>query len=293
MENNSHTGILASGLAKPTSSASPSSARRFAGVPLAPAPLPEQAGQRGAKNCRRSSEANWKVGTVSVDLWAVASVTSFGINYGVLWAYYGHVSATGVLLIIGLHEMGHILAARWFGVHLHWPIFVPLVGAFVSGPGEFNDPYKNACIAISGPLAGVAITVVLHWVAIRYGVHGLKEAVGFGYVAHLFNLIPAGMLDGGHIAEFVGRWLWVPGAALLGWTVFQMRDSPWYTLVMFAMLMIPAVWRAVIVVLRWCGWASKIVSETGQGRTRAVMSAVALATVAVCACGLAVVFNRR
>ena len=257
------------------------------------APLPEQAGQRGARNCRRSPGPRWRIGSVSIDPWALASLTSFGISYGVLSAYYGAVSAAGVLTIIGLHEMGHILAARRFGVHMHWPIFIPLVGAFVSGRGGVYDPYKNACIGISGPLAGVAATLLLHWVASRSGSEDLKEAVRFGYAAHLFNLIPAGILDGGHVAEFVGRWLWVPGAVLLGWMVFMMRDSGWYTLVMLAMIMVPAVWRAVMVVLRWCGLADRITPARGRGLKRAAMLAVALATVAVCACGLAALVSRR
>ena len=294
MENNISTGFPASGRAGTPSLASASSARRFVGVPLVSAPLPEQAGQRGAKNSRRSPGPRWRIGSVSLDPRALASLGSLGISYCVLSAHYGAVSAAGVLAIIGVHELGHILAARLFGVHMHWPIFVPLVGAFVTiERGGLYDPYKNACIGIAGPLAGVAATLVLHWVAIRCGSEDLKEAVRFGYAAHLFNLIPAGMLDGGHVAEFVGRWLWVPGAVLLGWMVFQMRDSPWYTLLMLAMIMVPAMWRAVVVVLRWCGLADKITPARGMGGKRAAMFAVALVVVAVCTFGLFLLAGRR
>lgn len=245
-------------------------------------------------NSRRRPSPRWRIGSISLDPWALASLGSLGISYFILCAHCGAVSAAGVLVIIGVHELGHILAARLLGVHLHWPIFVPLVGAFVTGDrGGFRDPYKNACIGIAGPLAGVAATLVLHCAALRCGSEDLKDAVRFGYAAHLFNLIPAGMLDGGHIAEFVGGWLWVPGAVLLGWLVFQMRNAAWYTLVMLAMLMIPAVFRAGMVVLRWCGVHRKILPAGGTWGKRAAMLAAALALVAVCAVGLFLLAGRR
>lgn len=293
MENKCPAAVLTSESVKASSLVSVSPARRPALVSIGAAPLPEQAGQRGAKNSRRRPGYRLKVGAFSLDPWAVASLSSLGISYVVLADQVGIVSAVGVLGIIGVHEMGHILAARWFDVHMHWPIFVPLMGAFVTGRGEFSDPYKNACIGIGGPLAGVVATVILHWAAIWCGSADLKAVARFSYGVHLFNLIPAGILDGGHIAEFVGRWLWVPGALLLSWMVFQMRDSKWYTLLMFALVMVPAIWRAMMVVLRWCGSAQKITPVPGMGVRRAVMLAVALTLVAVCALGLSLLVGIR
>lgn len=42
-----------------------------------------------------------------------------------------------------------------------------------------------------------------------------------------------------------------------------MRDTASYRLVMLVMIMVPAMWRAVVVMLLWCGLADKITRARG------------------------------
>jgi hypothetical protein len=72
--------------------------------------------------------------------------------------------------ILGVHEMGHMIANRWHGVRSSWPYFIPII------PGVFLVPTLGAAIVarsnmtnrnvlfdvgISGPIAGLIVTVVV------------------------------------------------------------------------------------------------------------------------------------
>jgi len=257
-----------------------------------PLQFPEQAGQKGLENRRRSRRGQqWSV-SVKVDPWAIASLGSLIVNYLVVSAKFGAVSAAGFLTIIGVHEMGHMVAARLVGVSVHWPIFIPGVGAFVSWNAKSGDAFKRAFIGIGGPIAGVAATLVLHWVAVRFDSEDLKDVAWFGYSVHLMNLIPAGVLDGGHIAEFVGRWMWVPGAALLGWVVLRVGEVAWYARLIIGLMMMTAIWRALVVLLWRPRAGEKGISGRGKRLKRTVMCLGALLLVAVCLVGLAALTGR-
>ncbi len=52
-----------------------------------------------------------------------------------IWVYatqFGWWYASGFVLLIAVHESGHVLAARGAGLKVSMPIFIPFVGAFIS-----------------------------------------------------------------------------------------------------------------------------------------------------------------
>lgn len=75
--------------------------------------------------------------------------------------------ALTLLFILGVHEMGHYLAARHYGLPASLPYFIPFpmvlgtLGAFVRLPGPV--PHRRALfdVGIAGPLAGLAVAVPL------------------------------------------------------------------------------------------------------------------------------------
>jgi len=80
--------------------------------------------------------------------------------------YEGAAVFTGcLLLILGSHEMGHYVLARWHGVETSLPYFIPIpfgigtLGAVIRIRGRI--PNRNALVDIgaAGPLAGLLVAV--------------------------------------------------------------------------------------------------------------------------------------
>lgn len=78
-----------------------------------------------------------------------------------------------LLGILGVHELGHYLAARWHGVAASLPYFIPLpfiglgtLGAFISIKSPIHNRKALFDIGVSGPLAGFAVALPLLFVGL-------------------------------------------------------------------------------------------------------------------------------
>lgn len=71
--------------------------------------------------------------------------------------------------IIGVHEMGHMIANKWHGIKTSWPYFIPLYpGGFIPTLGAVivaraNMTNRNVLfdVGISGPIAGLIVTIIV------------------------------------------------------------------------------------------------------------------------------------
>jgi Zn-dependent protease len=117
-------------------------------------------------------------------------------GYALIW---GWQFAIGFVLLILVHELGHLVEARRRGFHAAWPVFIPFFGAYVAIRDARMNPWQSFWIAISGPIWGsVAAGVV--WGIGEYDGSRLLQALGYvGFLLNLFNLLPIGFLDGGSI----------------------------------------------------------------------------------------------
>lgn len=75
--------------------------------------------------------------------------------------------AAGVLVVLGVHELGHYLMSRYYGVQASLPYFLPVptifgtMGAVISIRGRIPDRRSLFDIGVAGPLAGLVATVVV------------------------------------------------------------------------------------------------------------------------------------
>ena len=138
----------------------------------------------------------------------LVSVFAYGLLFG--WAY-----AVGFVALLFCHEMGHVLVARWQGVNVSAPMFVPFMGAFISMRGMPDDSLGEAAIAAGGPVLGsVAALACVALFGITH--QPLLLALGYvGFFLNLFNLIPMSPLDGGRILGAASRWAYVIGLPIL------------------------------------------------------------------------------
>ncbi len=147
-------------------------------------------------------------GTMILSIWVYATV--FG------WQF-----AVGFVLLMFVHECGHLIVAKGFGLRASAPVFIPFMGAFILLKDAPRNAWMEACVGIGGPILGSLGALACHSIGEIGDVPLLIALAQSGYLLNLFNLLPVGFLDGGRIVTALSRWLWLPGFALLiwfGWT---------------------------------------------------------------------------
>ena len=159
----------------------------------------------------------------------------------------GLMYSASILSILLAHEMGHFIAARRMGVAVSYPFFIPMplvvifgtMGAFIQMKALPPNRRALFMIAVSGPLAGLALAIPLTFFGLYlsnvqplpvdqsyflegnnllYGtmkllifgqwlpnngvdvfLHPIAWAGWAGMLVTMLNLLPAGQLDGGHV----------------------------------------------------------------------------------------------
>jgi Zn-dependent protease len=116
--------------------------------------------------------------------------------YALIWGWRFGV---GFVLLILVHELGHYVEARRQGLNPQLPVFVPFLGAYVALRGQPFDPWRNALVSVAGPVAGgiAALACLVYGAAV--GSDLLLALAYAGFFLNLINLLPIGILDGGHI----------------------------------------------------------------------------------------------
>jgi Zn-dependent protease len=150
---------------------------------------------------------------------------SFGLLLA--WVMFSALFAGGVVtafsevafisLLFGcvvLHELGHAMAARAFGIPTHGITLLP-IGGVAQLDRIPRNPWQEFVIAIAGPAVNVVIAVGLFLVLpISYGVGELASVGWFtgGLATRLlivnialvvFNMLPAFPMDGGRVLRAI------------------------------------------------------------------------------------------
>jgi Zn-dependent protease len=120
----------------------------------------------------------------------------------------------GLILLLFVHELGHVLEAKRQGLPVSVPVFIPFMGALITMKRMPTDAWREARLAIGGPLLGSAGALALYVVALAYDSQQLKALAFLGFLINLFNLLPVLPLDGGRISAALHPALWFVG--LLG-----------------------------------------------------------------------------
>ncbi len=121
-------------------------------------------------------------------------------GYALIW---GWKFGIGFVALILAHEMGHYVEAKRQGLKPSLPVFIPFLMAYVRlGAGRI-DPWQNALVSLAGPIAGAAGAAVAFAVGKSQHSQLLLALAYTGFLLNLFNLIPIGFLDGGHILKSV------------------------------------------------------------------------------------------
>jgi Zn-dependent protease len=137
-----------------------------------------------------------------------------------IWAYalfFGWRFAVGFVLLMFVHECGHLIVAKKFGLPVSAPVFIPFMGAFILLKDQPSNAWMEACVGIGGPMLGSLGALACNSLGEIFNMPLLIALASTGYFLNLFNLMPVGFLDGGRIVTALSRWLWLPGFAMLLW----------------------------------------------------------------------------
>jgi Zn-dependent protease len=130
--------------------------------------------------------------------------------YAWIW---GWKFAVGFVLLMLVHELGHVIELRRQGVPASAPLFIPFMGAVVGMKQMPSDAWKEARVALAGPLLG-SIGAAAVWALGAALDSDLLIALAFtGFFLNLFNLLPIVPLDGGRAVAAVHPALWAIGLA--------------------------------------------------------------------------------
>jgi Zn-dependent protease len=132
--------------------------------------------------------------------------------YAWLW---GLPFAVGFVVLIFVHELGHVIELRRQGVPASAPLFIPFLGAVIGMKELPDDAWKEARVALAGPILG-SVGAALFWIAGEAADSDLLIALAFvGFFLNLFNLIPIVPLDGGRAAAALHPAFWFVGLLMM------------------------------------------------------------------------------
>ena len=160
------------------------------------------------------------------------------VALALLFPHHGNnwILPIGLMLLLLIHELGHLFVLRLKGIPAHGPYFIPLLGAFVmmSRPSKGEDV---ALVALAGPFFGglgalfcLAMAGIVggqdcnHWTLgqgfkalVPYSCYTLGTGpewlalAHIGFLFNLINLVPLLPFDGGQAIGIASRWFWLLG----------------------------------------------------------------------------------
>jgi Zn-dependent protease len=148
----------------------------------------------------------------------LVSVAAYSLIWG--WRF-----ALGFVVLLFIHEMGHVIQLRREGVEASAPMFIPFLGAVVSAKSLGRDAAAEARVGLAGPILGTAGAAACIPLAAATG-NDLFTALAFiGFFLNLFNLLPVTPLDGGRAMAALSPWMWFVGLFLFAVLAFT-RPNP-------------------------------------------------------------------
>ena len=144
----------------------------------------------------------------------LVSIVAYQLIFG--WPF-----AVGFVLLLLLHELGHVIQLRREGIEASAPMFIPFLGAVVAAKSLGRDAAAEARVGLAGPVLGSAATLIPLAIWLATGEDFWRALAYIGFFLNLFNLLPVLPLDGGRAMAALSPWVWFAGfAGLLVLTVF-------------------------------------------------------------------------
>lgn len=207
---------------------------------------------------------------------ALVSVAAYSLFWG--WQF-----AAGFVVLIFVHEMGHVIQLRREGIKASTPMFIPFLGAAIFSRSLGDNALAEARVGLAGPVLGSLGAGLVALVGALTGSDLLLALAYVGFLINLFNLLPVLPLDGGRAMAAMAPWMWFVGFAALIPVAFFFHGS----FIIFLILIFGGreIWR------RWRLRNTRSLEQAAYYRVaprhRAIVAAVYLGLILALAFGMA------
>ena len=139
---------------------------------------------------------------------ALVSVAAYSLFWG--WQF-----AAGFVVLLFVHEMGHVIQLRREGIKASTPMFIPFLGAAIFSRSLGDNALAEARVGLAGPVLGSLGAAAVAVAGAITGSDLLLALAYVGFLINLFNLLPVLPLDGGRAMAAMAPWMWFVGFAAL------------------------------------------------------------------------------
>jgi Zn-dependent protease len=203
--------------------------------------------------------------------------------YALIW---GWSFAVGFVVLLLVHELGHVIQLRREGIEASAPMFIPFLGAVIAAKSMGDDAGAEARVGLAGPIVGSIATLVPLGIWLATGEEFWQALAYVGFFINLLNLLPVLPLDGGRAMAALSPWVWIAGFAGLIALTFAFPNPILLLVLLFGGI---ETWRR---------WKAR---KTPEGRayhridprTRVLVAVVYLGLAALLAVGVSETFLER
>ena len=139
---------------------------------------------------------------------ALVSVAAYSLFWG--WTF-----ALGIVVLLFVHEMGHVIQLRREGIKASAPTFIPFLGAFIAAKSLGDTAAAEARVGLAGPVLGSVGAAACLAVGEAANSDFFRALAYLGFFLNLFNLLPVVPLDGGRAMAAMAPWMWFLGLGAL------------------------------------------------------------------------------
>lgn len=164
---------------------------------------------------------------------ALISVAAYSLFFG--WTF-----AIGFVVLLFVHEMGHVIQLRKEGIKASAPMFVPFLGALITAKSLGENALAEARVGLAGPILGTVGAGVCLAIGEASNSDLFRALAYIGFFLNLFNLLPVVPLDGGRAMAAMAPWMWFVG---LGAVAALLFIAPNFILLIILLLGGMEVWR--------------------------------------------------
>lgn len=195
--------------------------------------------------------------------------------------FFGWTFAIGFVVLLFVHEMGHVIQLRREGVKASAPMFIPMLGAVVMMKSMPDDALAEARVGLAGPILGTAGSAACLAIGEATNSDLLRALAYVGFLLNLINLVPLTPFDGGRAMAAMAPAMWFVG---LGLMVALLLITGNTFLLIFIVLGGMDVWR------RWKLRSTRSLEQAAyyrvSPRARLLVGAVYLGLIAVLVAGM-------
>ncbi|HEY2081317.1 MAG TPA: site-2 protease family protein [Verrucomicrobiae bacterium] len=153
--------------------------------------------------------------------------------YAMFWGWW---FAAGFVLLIFVHECGHLVVAKALRLKVGAPMFIPFVGALIALKENPSNAWVESRVGIGGPIFGALGSAVCYGIFLATNNPLFCGLAHVGFLLNLFNLAPVGFLDGGRIVTALSPWLWIVGFIIMALLTVAQIAAGHVSLVMILIL---------------------------------------------------------